>query len=40
MEWFCKYPYFEEYTWTGTMDAEGYNNKIKMGYAPSFLLIK
>ncbi|MCJ7933832.1 MAG: hypothetical protein MUW56_09400 [Chryseobacterium sp.] len=32
--------YFEEHKWTGTMDAEGYNNKVKMGYVPSFLLIK
>ncbi|SIS56519.1 RHS repeat-associated core domain-containing protein [Chryseobacterium shigense] len=32
--------YFEQYKWTGTMEAEGYNNKVKMGYVPSFLLIK
>ncbi|REC80580.1 type IV secretion protein Rhs [Chryseobacterium elymi] len=32
--------YFEQYKWTGTMEAEGYNNKVKMGSVPSFLLIK
>ena len=32
--------YFEQYKWTGTMDAEGINNKMKMGYVSPFLLIK
>ncbi|MDC8102613.1 hypothetical protein [Chryseobacterium rhizosphaerae] len=32
--------YFESYKWTGIMEAEGYNNKVKMGYVPSFLLVK
>lgn len=32
--------YFEEYKWTGVMDSTGLDHKVKMGFVPSFLLIK